>query len=90
MTRIVDHHVDNEYYPAEQLVDKEVRFIGSACSLLALRFKQDFGLMDSSLFDTSVHPNFAYFLAPPILLDSANFAPSLKGNKWSEEDVEVL
>ena len=52
--------------------------------------KAAFGSMDSELFDPKEHPNFAYFLAPPILLDSANFSPLLKGNKWSEEDVEIL
>mmetsp|Transcript_5798 Transcript_5798/g.7828 ORF Transcript_5798/g.7828 Transcript_5798/m.7828 type:complete len:135 (-) Transcript_5798:921-1325(-) len=35
VTRVIDHHVDSGAY-ADQLVEKQCRLVGSACSLLAL------------------------------------------------------
>lgn len=46
-------------------------------------------LFSDDHWDSNLQPNFAYLLAPAILLDSANFAPTLKDNKWSQEDIEA-
>ena len=39
VTRVIDHHVDSGAY-AEQIVEKQCRLIGSACSLIALMIKK--------------------------------------------------
>lgn len=89
VTRIIDHHHDYNAYPAEQLTEKVVRFIGSACSLLVLKIKEDLPLFQDDLRD-SEPINFAYCLAAPIVLDSYNFDPTLKGSKFSHEDEEAI
>ena len=40
VTRVIDHHVDSGAY-ADQIVEKQCRLIGSACSLVALMVKED-------------------------------------------------
>ena len=34
VTIVYDHHVDTKFYPQEQLRDYQVKFIGSACTIL--------------------------------------------------------
>ena len=49
VTRVIDHHVDGGAY-AEQIVEKQCRLIGSACSLIALMIKkQGQGLFNDDL-----------------------------------------
>jgi hypothetical protein len=36
VTHIIDHHVDLKAYPAEQLKESVIKFIGSACSVSTL------------------------------------------------------
>lgn len=38
--RVIDHHVDSKAY-ADQLVEKQCRLVGSACSLVALMIKKN-------------------------------------------------
>jgi len=40
VTRVIDHHMDSGAY-ADQIVEKQCRLVGSACSLLALMLKED-------------------------------------------------
>lgn len=40
VTRVIDHHLDSGAY-ADQIVEKQCRLIGSACSLVALMLKED-------------------------------------------------
>ena len=46
--RVIDHHVDSGAY-AEQLVEKQCRLVGSACSLVALMIKEDEALFAEDL-----------------------------------------
>ena len=46
--RVIDHHVDSGAY-ADQIVEKQCRLIGSACSLIALMIKKDVGLFADDL-----------------------------------------
>jgi inorganic pyrophosphatase/exopolyphosphatase len=80
VTRIVDHHVDNNMY-SEQLVEKQIELIGSAATLVIERLLKEYpGSIDAEL---------AHFLKAPILLDSFNFEPSLKETKWTDKDLGV-
>ena len=83
MTYVYDHHVDTKYYPVSQLKDYQVRFIGSACSILVLLMKENFNLFDSCLFEKTSKINFAYLMAAAIMLDTDNFAEHLRDKKWS-------
>jgi len=85
VTRVIDHHIDNECYK-DTLVEKEVRFIGSACSLLALMFQKDKHLFAEDLAPSD-EPNFAYLLAAAVVLDSYNFLESIKNKKWNDDDI---
>jgi inorganic pyrophosphatase/exopolyphosphatase len=85
VTYIVDHHVDNHAY-ADTVKAKEVRFIGSACSLVALMFKNHRHLFEEDLAPGDL-PNFAYLLAAAICLDSYNFLDELRDKKWNEDDI---
>ena len=38
--RVIDHHVDSGAY-VDQIVEKQCRLVGSACSLVALMLKED-------------------------------------------------
>jgi inorganic pyrophosphatase/exopolyphosphatase len=86
VTIIYDHHLDNEAYPASQLKEKIVKFIGSACSIAAIKMKEDAHLFS----DDDLAPgekNFAYFFAAAVVIDTYNFKPALKHSKWQEEDL---
>jgi len=89
VTYIYDHHFDNKFYPASQLKDSKVRFIGSACSLLVLMMKENEAIFDKALFDKSVKPNYAYFMAAAVVLDSANLNEALRDTKWQQEDQDA-
>jgi inorganic pyrophosphatase/exopolyphosphatase len=88
VTHVYDHHVDTKHYDFTQLSDYQVRFIGSACSILVMKIRLDMDLFDQELFNPKNHPNFAYFLAAAIVLDTHNFMDSYKNRKWSLEDLE--
>ena len=72
---IHDHHVDNGLY-TETVKVREIRLLGSACTLLIPKVKLDDEL--------------AQFLSAPLMLDSYNFSDNLKGSKWVEEDLQVF
>ena len=62
-----------------------VKFIGSACSIMVLKMKEDQHLFDERHWNED-DVNFAYFLSAPIVLDAYNFDASLKDSKWQDED----
>jgi len=82
---VVDHHVDSGAYQ-EMLKEKECRFIGSACSLVALMVQRDLHIFEADLAKSD-EPNFAYLLAAAVVLDSYNFLEEIRGKKWNEDDV---
>lgn len=86
MTYIYDHHFDNKHYPAAQLKDSSVKFIGSACSILVLLMKANEDLFDKDHFRKDVPINFAYFIAAAVMLDTHNFKELLRDSKWQKED----
>ena len=47
-------------------------------------------LFDLELFNKGNDPNFAFFLAAAISLDTHNFDESYKNKKWSLEDIEQV
>jgi len=65
-----------------------VKFIGSACSIAALKMKADEHLFCED--DLTGDKNFAYFFAAAIVLDTYNFKPALKNSKWQEEDLNAF
>lgn len=89
VTYIYDHHFDNKFYPESQLKDNQVRFIGSACSILVLLMKQNEQLFDKALFQKGDSPNYAYFIAAAVMLDTHNFKELLRDSKWQKEDQEA-
>ena len=46
VTHVYDHHVDTGRYDFTQLKDYQVRFIGSACSILIIKMRLDIHLFD--------------------------------------------
>lgn len=80
VTKIVDHHVDNNMYSG-QLVDKQIELIGSATTLVIERLLKE--------FPDSIDAELAHFLKAPIVLDSYNFEPTLKESKWTDKDMAV-
>lgn len=85
VTRIVDHHIDNNCY-ADSLKEKECRFVGSACSLVAVMFERHKHLFEEDLA-ASPEPNLAYLLAAAVCLDSYNFLEEIKNKKWNDDDI---
>jgi len=80
---IIDHHVDNNLY-LESLQFKEIKLIGSACTMVARK------IMDVELNGgCGIDADLALFLSAPLSLDSSNFNLELKGSKWVEEDIET-
>ena len=89
VTRIIDHHFDLLAYTDEQLKQKQVQFVGSACSLLVLLIKKSKFLFLFKFWDKSPI-NFAYFLGAAISLDTYNFRKDLEGTKWHKDDFEAF
>ena len=89
VTRVIDHHVDSGAYK-DQLKEKICYLIGSACSLLALKVRDD-----EALFADDLKPsedgsaNLAYLLAAAIVLDTYWFKEDLKDKKWTDQDSEA-
>ena len=85
---MIDHHVDSGAY-ADQIVEKQCRLIGSACSLVALMIKADEELFAEDLTrqEAGQPPNFAYLLGAAVVLDSYFFKEELRAKKWTEEDT---
>lgn len=80
--RIYDHHFEK---PAEypNLVFKDIRFCGSAASLVAKAIVEDEeakGIMDEGV---------AWFTSAPILIDTVNFSEKHRGKKWDQVDEDV-
>ena len=89
VTRVIDHHHDSGAY-ADQIVEKQCRLIGSACSLVALMMKQDEAVFAEDLKRPKPNsPNLAYLLAAAVVLDSYFFKEELRSKKWTEEDEEA-
>ena len=85
VTRVIDHHVDSGAY-ADNLIEKECRFVGSACSLIALMFQRKQDLFSDDLAKSD-EPNLAYMLAAAVCLDSYNFLSEIKNKKWNDDDL---
>lgn len=85
VTRVIDHHVDSGAY-AGQLVEKQCRLVGSACSLVALMYKEETALFADDLA-RSDSPNLAYLLGAAVVLDSYFFKEELRAKKWTDEDT---
>lgn len=82
--RIYDHHSEKKTtYP--KLVEKDVRFCGSAGSLVAKLI-----LEDSDWKDTLLDKDIAFFASAPILIDTVNFKEKMRGKKWDEVDKEIF
>lgn len=87
MSYVVDHHVDSGAYK-DTIKEKECRFIGSACSLVALMVKRERHLFESDLAKADANePNLAYLLAAAVVLDSYNFLEEIRNKKWNEDDI---
>jgi len=88
--RVIDHHVDSGAY-ADQLVEKQCRLVGSACSLVALMIKEDEALFAEDLVrsEPGQPANLAYLLGAAVVLDSYFFNEELRAKKWTEEDSDA-
>jgi inorganic pyrophosphatase/exopolyphosphatase len=84
---VYDHHVDTKFYPAGQLHEYIVKFIGSACSILANKMAADEHLFDKSLFEGPL--NLAYLVGAAVVLDTHNFKEALRDKKWNGEDEQA-
>lgn len=89
VTRVIDHHVDSGAYK-DQLKEKICYLIGSACSLVALKVRDDEELFTDDLkASDDGMPNFAYLLGAAVVLDSYYFKDELKDKKWTGKDTEA-
>ena len=83
VTRVIDHHVDSDAYK-DQLKEKICYLIGSACSLVALKVRDDEALFAEDLAPADDGTaNFAYLLGAAVVLDSYFFKEDLKDKKWT-------
>ena len=89
VTRVIDHHVDSNAY-LDQLVEKQVCLVGSACSLVAVKFHEDEELFKDDLAaDEAGKANLSYLLGASVMLDSYNFREELRDRKWNQIDVNA-
>lgn len=89
VTRIIDHHVDSNSYQ-NQLVEKQVCLVGSACSLVATKYLENEALFKDDLeADADKKPNLSYLLGAAVVLDSYNFKEELKDKKWNQIDLNA-
>ena len=91
VTHILDHHVDLKAYPAEQLKESVVRFIGSACSLAILQMMEEKHVFPEEIWTPCdvAEKSFAYFYSAALVLDTYNFAMKMKGGKWNDDDMKA-
>lgn len=81
--RIYDHHTEKEAdYP--KMIFKDIRFCGSAASLVTKAILDDYEHKDSLLDD-----KVAWFASAPIIIDTVNFKESQRGKKWDQIDEDV-
>lgn len=85
---IIDHHVDNNLY-ADSLQEKEVKLVGSACTLVTRKIMAT-NIADGKESRMAVDSDLALFLSAPLSLDSSDFNLELCGSKWTVEDMEVF
>ena len=89
VTRVIDHHVDANAY-SDQLVEKAVCLVGSACSLVACKYAEDEELFKDDLaVDRDGRPNLAHLMGAAVVLDSYNFREELKDRKWNQLDLNA-
>jgi len=89
VTRVIDHHVDANAY-SDQLVEKVVCLVGSACSLVACKYAEDAELFKEDLaVDREGRPNLAHLMGAAVVLDSYNFREELKDRKWNQLDLNA-
>ena len=78
---IVDHHVDSNMY-LETLKQKDLKLIGSACTLVCQKLLE--------LSPDTIDSDLAMFLSAPISLDSYNFSEHFYNSKWVDDDKLVF
>lgn len=78
---IFDHHHIESMIPLDSLLYKDIRMVGSACSLIALHIQ-------SHYVDTLISNTIASMLMSAILLDTVNFSPIER--KTHDVDVQAF
>ena len=63
--------------------------IGSACSLVALKYAKCEEEMKEDLAPSQDPPNLAFLLGAAVVLDSYNFKEDLRDKKWTQEDIDA-
>lgn len=81
---IIDHHEDLNVFPTEQITFKILKKAGSCCSILAEYIENSAKKLEK--IDTSL----VFGLFTTILLDTLNFDPKLKENRWVQQDFEIF
>jgi inorganic pyrophosphatase/exopolyphosphatase len=90
VTHVWDHHACTGSYDFSHLHDYQVRFMGSACSILVIKMRLDISMYNMELFNQKNEKNFAYLLGAAISLDTHNFLENYRNTKWSIEDEESM
>lgn len=84
VTEIIDHHVDkSDSYPSEQIIEKEIKTVGSCSTLVFQRIYQEIQCYKE------VEKDIFWFILSGILLDTNNFNLKEKDIRWNEMDVNA-
>lgn len=81
---IMDHHEDLNIFPNDQITLKILKKAGSCCSILAEHIENSAKKLEK--IDISL----VFGLFTTILLDTLNFDPKLKENRWVQQDFEIF
>jgi len=81
---IIDHHENLDLFAKDQKISKLIKKSGSCCSILAEIIE------DSEQNLDSLPEPLLFGLFVTILMDTMNFEPKLKENRWVEKDFELF
>ena len=84
VVEVIDHHEDLNAYPKEQNVEKNIRKAGSCCSIMTEIIE------DSCCKLERIDKMIVFGLYTTILIDTLNFDPKLKENRWVEKDLALF
>lgn len=84
VVEIIDHHEIINFFPKEQSLQKTIKKAGSCCSILTETIEDS---------DKKLHllgKPLLFGILSTILLDTLNFDPKLKENRWVQKDLDLF
>ena len=84
VVEVIDHHENLDLFAKDQKIDKIIKKSGSCCCILSEIIENS----DQNL--ETLPPEALFGLLTTILMDTMNFDPKLRENRWVDKDFELF